>query len=396
MHILMVLDQNFPPDVRVENEAASLIAAGFEVSLLSICTDDRPAYELWRGIHIYRERLPKKVRNTMRGLVGSVNLYAHYLHNRIRKRYRKTPFHAIHAHDLYLLGGALRAGRTLRLPVVGDLHENYVAALQHYAWSTRFPGKYLVPIPRWKKLERRWVHAADHLIVVIEEAAARLEALGVPPAKLTVVSNTVQMKDFDAYPLQEAVTAAVTGDPVLVYTGGIDLHRGLESVLEALPGIKAVHPGVHLYIIGAGRTLGDLQAQAQALGVAGQVTFTGWQPQPVLKSYIAAADLCLIPHLKTAHTDATIPHKLFHYMYMGKPVVASNCLPIARILKETQAGIVYPSGQPEALQAAILKLMQHRTYWATMGRNGQAAVLQRYNWDVTAKALVNLYSRMNS
>ncbi len=396
MHILMVLDQNFPPDVRVENEAQSLVQAGFSVSLLSICTDDRPALEYWKGIDIYRVRVRKKFRNTLRGLVGAFDAYAYYLTHQILKVNRQKKIDALHAHDLYLVGGALRAGQKLKIPVVGDLHEHYVSALQHYAWSTAFPAKHLISIPRWQKRERRWVHAADHLIVVIEEAAARIQALGVPASKITVVSNTIQAKAFESYPLKKDICDTLTGDPLLVYTGGIDKHRGLVTVVDALPGLIPHYPNLQVYVIGAGRTLPHLKERTLARGVDQHFTFTGWQTQDLLKSYLFAADLCLIPHLKTDHTDATIPHKLFHYMYMRKPVLASNCNPIQRILEETGAGTVFQSGQIDSFQDAVHALMKKRSTWETMGNRGHQAVQQKYNWDVTAVQLVDLYKHLFS
>ena len=80
---------------------------------------------------------------------------------------------------------------------------------------------------------------------------------------------------------------------------------------------------------------------AQELSVSNYVVFEGFQPQEKIPSYIIASSIGLIPHLKTAHTDNTIPHKLFHYMLMNKPVVAANCNPIERILNESNAGLIY-------------------------------------------------------
>ena len=121
--ILMVLDHAFPPDIRVENEALSLIEAGFEVGLLAVAPDDRPTRDTHRGIRLFRDRLHKEVRNKMRGLAGTVPILTWYLDRQIRRVYQEYRFDALHMHDLYLFGGGLRAGRRLGVPVVGDLHE---------------------------------------------------------------------------------------------------------------------------------------------------------------------------------------------------------------------------------------------------------------------------------
>ena len=391
LRILMVLDHPFPPDVRVENEARTLLDAGFDVSLLSIAPDHRPEREVYRGIQIYRDRLAKTLRNKMRGLAGMLPLYTYYLAHRIQQVYRERPFDVLHLHDLYLFGGGLRAGRRLGVPVVGDLHENWVEALKHYAWSSRFPGKLVVSIPRWEWLEARWVNRVDRLIVVIEEAAARNEALGVPKKDITVVPNTIQLAEFDQYEEDAALIERIRSPLTITYTGGFDVHRGLASVIDAMPRVLDIYPEARLVLVGDGRIRGDLEAQADRLGIAERVLFEGWQPQAKLKSYIAASDLCLVPHLKTVHTDATIPHKLFHYMYLSRPVIASNCTPLERIVGETEAGMVYPAGDAEALAEAILHLAAQPDVRQKMGERGRRAVLERYNWEATARGLVEMY-----
>ncbi len=389
--ILMVLDQPFPPDIRVENEALSLIEAGFEVALLSVAPDDRPARDAYRGIRLFRDRLHKEARNKMRGLAGTVPLLTGYLDWRIRQVYKEYPFDALHMHDLYLFGGGLRVGRRLRVPVVGDLHENWVEALKHYAWSTRFPGRLFISIPRWERLEKTWVNAVDRLIVVIDEMAERNRALGVDPEKIVVVPNTIKRAAFEEYEVEPDLVEATRSALTITYTGGFDVHRGLASVLEAMPRVLAEVPGATLVLVGNGRIRPELEALAQQRGVAERVRFEGWQPQARLKSYLLASDVCLVPHLKTVQNDAGLPHKLFHYMYLERPVVVSNCRALERIVRQTQAGLVYPAGDADALADTILTLAADRDAACAMGQRGRAAVLERYHWDCTVQGLIAMY-----
>lgn len=393
-HVLMVLDQDFPPDPRVENEALSLVEAGFEVTVLAIAPDERPAEEYYQGIRIIRDRLPKNMRNKMRGLAGTLPLYTWYLSWRIREVYKRYPFHALHTHDLYLFGGGLKAGKALGVSVVGDLHENWVEALKHYAWSTRFPGNLVVSIPRWERVEKKWVHAVDKLVVVIEEAAERNQALGVPDERITTVPNTIKRDAFDAYEEDAALIQRLRSPLTITYTGGMDIHRGLESVIRAMPGVLEQKPEARLVLVGDGRIKPELEELTRSLGLEEQIWFEGWQAQALLKSYILGSDICLVPHLKTVHTDATIPHKLFHYMYYEKPVVVSNCRPLKRIVEAEKAGLVYEAGNAEALAQAILKLAETPTERVEMGRRGRAAVLERYNWDATVQGLIGVYQQL--
>ena len=174
----MVLDQSFPPDIRVENEACALAKAGFEVVLLILAPDTRSSTEKYLGFTIVRRNTPKKIRDWMRGLAGTIPVLSWYIAWHIWRLKRQYTFDAIHAHDLYMCGGALRAGRDAGIPVVADLHESWVSAIQQYAWSMRFPGRLFISIRKWRALEKRWIDEVEKIIVVTKEMKAHCISIG--------------------------------------------------------------------------------------------------------------------------------------------------------------------------------------------------------------------------
>ena len=393
LRILMVLDHPFPPDPRVLNEALSLTRSGMEVTVLSIGPDARPRHDTFRGIRIIRHRISAGLRNKMRGLAGTLPLLTAFLGWLIPRVFRRHPFDCLHVHDLYLLGGGLLAGRRVGVPVIADLHENWVQVLSEYAWSTRYPGRLFISIPRWHRLEKRWLAAAHHIIAVVEEAKGRITDLGVPEAKVTVVPNTINMEDFDRFAVNGDIVAETQSPFTIVYTGGIDLHRGVDTLIRSLPHVLEVGPA-RLVVVGEGRIRPELESLAREMGIAASVRFTGWQRQPLIRSYIEGADVCMVPHLKSGQTDAGLPHKLFHYMYMQRPVVVTDCKPVARIVTESKCGLVCKSGNPESMGTTLARLYKNRDLRETMGANGRRAVLDRYHWDATAVGLVSLYRNL--
>lgn len=391
----MVLDKPFPPDIRVLNEAVTLVEAGFQVGVLSIGPDDRPARETYRGIDIIRFKIPAKLRNILRGLAGTVpllTLFLRWLLTRVRVDF---PFDALHVHDLYLVGGGISAGRRTGVPVVADLHENWVQALSLYAWSTRFPGRLLVSRSRWQKLEKCWLQRVERVLVVVEEAHRRVEALGIDSSKITVTPNTIKIADFEQFALESAVAESILSPFTIVYTGGIDLHRGLDILVRAMPAVMRAAPA-RLVIVGDGATRKDLVRLARDLGIADHITFTGWQPQEYMRSYIAGSQVCMVPHSKGGQNDATLPHKLFHYMYMKRPVVVTACRPLKRIVEDAQCGLVCVPDDPESMADALIHLRNYPQERERMGENGYRAVMARYNWDHTARGMVRTYRELCS
>ena len=391
--ILMLLDQRFPPDVRVENEIESLTEAGFEVILMAIAPDERSARDEFKGATVLRVRIPAKARNWMRGLAGTIPVLSWFICRQVMRVVRDCEIHAIHAHDLYMCGGALRAGKWLNLPVVSDLHENWCAVLRHYAWSTRFPGRLAISHRRWERLEARWTRQSDHVVVITQQMKARIAELGVDRSNISVLPNTVNTREFDRFPVIQEIMDGMRSPFTLSYAGTINLHRGLDTLLRAMPAVLEEVDAL-LVIVGEGKIQPELEVLARSLGIADRVRFDGWQELPRLKSYFLGSDICVAPHVKGVQNDSALPHKLFQYMYLKRPVVVSNCVPMEDIVERTHCGLVFPSGDHEALARCLIELYRDPERRRLMGARGHSAVLQQYRWEISAQALTSAYSRL--
>ncbi len=389
----MLLDQPFPPDIRVENEASALAKAGFEVILLILAPDTREAIEKYQGFTIVRRHVPQKFRNWMRGLAGTIPILTWHIAWQVRRLRKEYSFDVIHAHDLYMCGGALKAGRRAGVPVVADLHEVWVSVLRQYAWSTRFPGKLFISIRRWKALEKKWTSRARKIIVITDEMKTRYTELGCTDGKVVVLPNTINTAAFDDYPVSEPIIQTHTSEFTLVYTGTINLHRGLGFLLDSMP-LVLQHCNARLVLVGDGRIRPELEAQVESWGIADHVFFEGWRSQADIKSYILSSDVCLIPLVKCKQGDMSLPHKLFHYMYLERPLITTNCTHMRRVVEETGCGIVVPYGDHEALASSIIELYRNPTRRKQMGINGHRAVKKQYNWARSVRSLIEMYHEM--
>lgn len=392
MRIGMILDKPFPPDPRVANEARSLVRAGHEVVLLCLRFDDTtPREEVWEGVRLRRVRMGRGFYKKASALALSAPFYFDAWRRALRTFASDERLDALHVHDLPLLRVGLEAARGARIPLVADLHENYPAAVAGYAYANRFPGRLLISPARWRRYEEQWLAQADRIIVVVEEAAERLRDAGIPGARVSVVSNTVDVDEFEGFPRDAALEARISAHFSAVYLGGFDRHRGLDTALAATKLLSRDDPEFRLILVGDGATRSELETESRRLGLIDRVSFEGYQSFARFPSYVAGARVALIPHRRSEHTDTTIPHKLFHYMLLERPVVASDCRPLERILRETQAGSVFRSGSPEDLARAI-SVYRDPTLAAETGRRGRRAVIERFNWERSAATLLELYA----
>ena len=396
MKIGMILDHEFPPDIRVENEAVILAENGFDVNILCFAHDKSvKSAESFNGVNIQRLFKNRNLVKKGRALINTpFDYYTSYWAKKIKKFIQINDIDILHVHDLYMLGAAFKANKSAGLKIVADLHENYVDGLSNYQFANTFPGNLVISKSKWAKTEIEWCQKVDYLITVIDEAVDRYTALGVSKHKIHVVVNYVNLKTFLNEEDDLALISGFKDQFTATYIGGFDFHRGLESVIKAVPGIVREIPNFLLVLVGSGKNLDQLKNLAQDLNILKHISFEGFQQPKKLPSYIKASSLCLIPHLKTVHTDNTIPHKLFHYMLVKKPVIATNCNPIERIINETQSGMIYSSNQAADLAEKIIKMYKNPTVMKEMGKNGHQAVLATYNWDKTAENLLELYKQV--
>ncbi len=387
MKILMVLDHEFPPDIRVENEMEALTNAGHELHLACYTMQNRPSFEEIQSVKVHRKPISTFL---YKSSVGALKFpfYFNFWRSFLKKLFLSKQFDAIHIHDLPLAKVGLEFGRKFGIPCTLDLHENWPALLK-ISTHTKTPlGKLLSSDAQWEKYEIRSCAEADHVIVVVEEAKERLEKLGIDTDKIKIVSNTLNFHHFTP-PLEQLDLKITT----LLYAGGINRHRGLQHVIRGMKYLRGLKKPIQLQILGSGSYLETLKQIAEEEGVSDMVRFLGWKNYQEMQYYFGRSDICLIPHLKNPHTDSTIPHKLFQYMYAGKPVIVSDCKPIERIVKETNCGLVYPYDQPEEFAHCVKQLIENPDLYTSCKYNGQKAVKERYHWKKDSEILCSVYTK---
>ena len=133
MKIGFFLDQSFPPDSRVENEAYSLIRAGHEVHLFSLDYQKlTPTEEEINGIKVHRYAAGK-LTYKLSALAYTNNWFKKSISKHIKNFINKVNPDVLHIHDMVIAQSVMDLNRdSYQLPVVLDLHENRPEIMQYY------------------------------------------------------------------------------------------------------------------------------------------------------------------------------------------------------------------------------------------------------------------------
>lgn len=396
MKILMVLDSKFPPDIRVEKEAVSLLKAGYRVGLLSIADYDKSEVVNYKGIKIYRVAVTKFTSKKMHGLAAMIPWIDHVVAKQVLKIFENERYDAIHLHDLYLFGSASILRKKINAHFIGDLHENYVDALKDYEWSTTYPNKLLISFPKWERKEKEWLQLFDKILVVNEGMRDKNIDKGVSEKDVTVISNSIDTSIFDEYEIDESIRKRFEEYFTLVYVGGFVSNRGLKHIIKGMKELKKFNSKFRLLLVGDGEMMGALKELAKRLGVEDVVIFEGWQSQEKIKSYLLASDVGLVPFNRTPQTDNSSSNKLYQYMYYGLPVLGTNCTSVKKLVEKEQCGIIYEEKNAEHFIINVKELYNNPEKYNLMAEQGRLAVTEKYNWDFEAKKLIKLYEELDN
>lgn len=386
--ILMILQSEFPPDVRIEKEGRTLLQHGYEIHLLcNKFKESGDVRELINGIHIHRISVVSKS-NKVNKLLNMPFPGNYRWYNFIKEKIGEIKPDIIHVHDLPLMMTGIKLGRKFNIPVIFDRHEDYPEALRMWKQSG-IVAKTIKHPAVVQQIERYSVRNADHILVVIDEAKEKLEKMGISGEKISVVSNTVVETDYIESPYQKNENAIT-----IVYTGTFSPSRGLETAIEGMVHVKSDLPESRLVLVGDGADKSvkeNLEELARNLNLEKDIIFTGWATRDVMWDYIRKASVCIVPQPSHPFTNNTIPHKLFEYMLYGKPVVVSDAKPLKRIVGENNCGTVFKSRSPESFAQAVIDCYRNKE---NFGLNGKNAVKNKYNWETDGKTLIHAYENL--
>lgn len=385
----MVLDHEFPADIRVEKEIQTLTSAGHKIDLACYTQKNRRQVEEAVGFKILRKSISTFMLKTSVGAL-KFPFYFNFWYSFLEHLIKNNKYSAIHIHDLPLAKVGYDLSRKHNLEFVLDLHENWPVLMDLSPHTKSLLGQFLHSNKQWLKYEKKYATLADGLVVVADEMKNRLLNKGVVNKKIFTVPNTT---DVDIYNDLKGTTSN-SHNLTLFYSGGINKHRGLEVVILGLSKMK-LQSNFRFWIAGKGRNEPQLKKLVNELNLNAYVHFLGWKTQKEVYDLTLQSDVTVIPHLKNEHSDNTSPNKIFHYMLAKKPVIASNCNYIQNIVEKEDCGIIYKNDSPDDFVEKLKILLKDPVKRSLLGENGYKAVINKYNWKNTSKALINLYKTFN-
>jgi glycosyltransferase involved in cell wall biosynthesis len=207
----------------------------------------------------------------------------------------------------------------------------------------------------------------------------------VPSDRVVVRPNAVDATTFrpDAA-TRHRVRAARGFDPhtpVVLFVGNFYEWHDVGGLLAAMALVVRAHPQARLVLVGDGATRGAMEARAAALGIADRTCFVGKVSHPEVPSYMAAADVAVVPYPVLPAEVWLSPLKLFEGMASGLATVATAAGQVREVIRDGENGRLVPPGDAEAMAAAIASLLDDPVARHALGERARRDAVDRHSWD---------------
>jgi len=241
----------------------------------------------------------------------------------------------------------------------------------------------------WERIER-FIFPKLKTVYTVNQSIARLykEKHGVD---LRIVRNVSPL--WKPGEIRDKKTLGIPEDKrLLIMQGaGLNVDRGVEEAIAMMQFLD----GAVLMIVGDGDIIPDMKIRVQEEQLSDRVLFFGKRPYAELMQFTFHADLGLSFDQPTnPNYRFSLPNKVFDYMHAGTPIICSDVIEVATIVRKYEIGLVTSDFTPEHLAAMIGKLLRDPEELSRLKANcGRAA--QEENWQKETAVLAEIYPKVD-
>jgi glycosyltransferase involved in cell wall biosynthesis len=406
---LMIVENQYPHDIRVRKEAEALAEAGYSVSVIALRGQDQKAYEEINQVKIYRipevnifektkhgnSNVILKIYSKVRSIAGYVLEYAYFtISSYIISLYIFVThgFDVVHTHNppdtLSMIGIFYKL---LGKKYVFDHHD-----LSPELYLTRVSGKRDLIYRGLIFFEWLSCRFSD-IIISTNESYRQVEInrYSVNPEKIFIVRNNPLLIDCICTGGGNDYFKPVTQQKILLFLGSINPQDGVDVLLQVVHHLVYVleRRDCRCRIIGDGDYLDSAKRLSRELNVMEYVDFTGMiTDREKLKKYLAQADIGIEPAPLNEVNQYSTFIKVMEYMAASKPVVAFD-------LEETRysvagAALLVPPQDYKEFAHAIGKLLDAPQLREQLGKAGLERIEKELNWEKAASSLKEAYAAL--
>ncbi len=302
----------------------------------------------------------------------------------ITEHHRVAHFDCIYERYSLWSAAGVRAAKQIGVPCIVEVNAPLLLEQQRY--------RDLVLAVEAEAIEREVFTCADMLLTVSEQIRDYAVSNGADLERAVVVPNGVDPVRFHPDVPSEKIDGIGRDAFVVGFVGSLKAWHDHESLLDAFAIVARENPRFHLLIVGDGPTRNWIEGYIRGAGLDGRVTITGWVPYERLPGLLQAMDVAVAPYGQLQGFYFS-PLKLFEYMAVGRPIVASAIGQVCEVIEDGRNGLLVTPGDVGELADKLLCLYEDSEFRQSLGRGAARSALE-YTWEKNASLTAEIAGRL--
>ncbi len=275
----------------------------------------------------------------------------------------------------------------LMVPLVVEYNGSEVWIARNWGGKSRFAAEMIAA-------EESMLRRADLVFTVSAALYEELLQRGLEPARVGWYPNCVDPAVFDPETIKtgerDATRRQLNAKPddyIFMFVGTFGVWHGAEIFARAAALLSADEAWIQRHrvrfaFVGDGSTRAKCAELIADSPAAAWTVFTGLIPQHEAPRFLAAADAFVASHVPNADGSKFFgsPTKLFEYMAMERPIVASSLDQIGQVLSHEHTAVLVEPGDAVALTAGLRRVVEDRALGRRLAVAARAEVLEKYTW----------------
>jgi glycosyltransferase involved in cell wall biosynthesis len=229
-------------------------------------------------------------------------------------------------------------------------------------------------------LEKIIINKSTSIIVINEALKDPIVKLGGIRNSISVIPGGIDFERFNSAVNGRLIRERYgisEDDKLLLFMGWIYKFSGVKESIQELLKYRNLETRIKLMVVGEGDLYLELKEFVRINGLSNDVILTGWRPYEEIPQLVAASDFCILPAQNNEIMNYIVPIKMYEYLAMNKPVIATK---LPGIIKEFgyNNGVIYIDKPGDVIQKVNSLTLEE----IDLNRQRAKVFIKNYDWNI--------------
>jgi glycosyltransferase involved in cell wall biosynthesis len=246
-----------------------------------------------------------------------------------------------------------------------------------------------------KKMEIESWKGVNEFFVVSNFVKQQLNEYGIEKDKIHVITSKADTEHFNPNVSGEEVRKKYNLNSTTIgFLGTFGKWHGIEFLIDSAPEIFKVIPDAKLLLIGDGELRGIVDEKINKLAIKDKVIMAGLIDLKTVPEYLAACDVLVSPCIPNEKGEfINSPVKIFEYLAMGKPIVASDIGQQKEIIRDNENGLLFKTFDVNEFVNKIKLLENNNELKSVLTANARVDAISKYDWKNNRDIILEVYQK---